>query len=64
LAAKAKKGAALYLHLRSLQPAYLHFLGLTFDEIAKAIGKDEVWTAAAFYGQVHTYISPQYQLES
>ncbi|KAJ7889450.1 cyanate lyase C-terminal domain-containing protein [Mycena olivaceomarginata] len=25
--------------------------GLTFDEIAKAIGKDEVWTAAAFYGQ-------------
>ncbi|KAJ6517399.1 hypothetical protein C8R47DRAFT_1063086 [Mycena vitilis] len=25
--------------------------GLTFDAIAKAIGKDEVWTAAAFYGQ-------------
>ncbi|KAJ7685896.1 cyanate lyase C-terminal domain-containing protein [Mycena rosella] len=25
--------------------------GLTFDEIAKAIGKDEVWVAAAFYGQ-------------
>jgi cyanate lyase len=26
--------------------------GLTFDQIAKAIGKDEVWVAAAFYGQV------------
>ncbi|KAH7928100.1 Cyanase [Leucogyrophana mollusca] len=25
--------------------------GLTFDEIAKAIGKDEIWLAAAFYGQ-------------
>ncbi|KAJ7081174.1 cyanate hydratase [Mycena belliarum] len=25
--------------------------GLTFDEIAKALGKDEVWVAAAFYGQ-------------
>jgi len=25
--------------------------GLTFDDIAKAIGKDEVWVAAAFYGQ-------------
>ncbi|KAJ7624201.1 cyanate lyase C-terminal domain-containing protein [Mycena polygramma] len=25
--------------------------GLTFDAIAKALGKDEVWTAAAFYGQ-------------
>ncbi|KAF9448545.1 Cyanase [Macrolepiota fuliginosa MF-IS2] len=25
--------------------------GLTFDNIAKAIGKDEVWVAAAFYGQ-------------
>jgi len=25
--------------------------GLTFDQIAKAIGKDEVWVAAAMYGQ-------------
>ncbi|KAF9550034.1 Cyanase [Agrocybe pediades] len=25
--------------------------GLTFDQIAKEIGKDEVWLAAAFYGQ-------------
>ncbi|KAG6914835.1 hypothetical protein DXG01_015056 [Tephrocybe rancida] len=25
--------------------------GLTFDDIAKALGKDEVWVAAAFYGQ-------------
>ena len=28
------------------------FKGLSFDEIAKSIGKDEVWLAAAFYGQV------------
>ena len=27
-------------------------IGLTFDEIAKAVGRDEVWVAAAFYGQV------------
>ncbi|KAG6888789.1 hypothetical protein C0995_005974 [Termitomyces sp. Mi166 len=25
--------------------------GMTFDQIAKALGKDEVWVAAAFYGQ-------------
>ncbi|KAI6025049.1 hypothetical protein PISMIDRAFT_673123 [Pisolithus microcarpus 441] len=25
--------------------------GLTFDEVAKAIGRDEVWVAAVFYGQ-------------
>jgi len=25
--------------------------GLTFDQIAKAIGRNEVWLAAAFYGQ-------------
>jgi cyanate lyase len=29
-----------------------HPSGLTFDEISKALGKDEVWVAAAFYGQV------------
>jgi cyanate lyase len=34
---------------------------LTFDEIAKAIGKDEVWTAAAFYGQVRAYLHPSIQ---
>jgi hypothetical protein len=27
-------------------------LGLSFGEIGKAIGKDEIWTAALFYGQV------------
>ncbi|TFL04200.1 cyanate lyase C-terminal domain-containing protein [Pterulicium gracile] len=25
--------------------------GLSFDDIAKKVGKDEVWLAAAFYGQ-------------
>ena len=29
-----------------------HAPGLTFDEVAKEIGRDEVWVAAAFYGQV------------
>lgn len=27
-------------------------LGLTFDQIAKELGKDEIWVASAFYGQV------------
>jgi cyanate lyase len=31
--------------------------GLTFDDIAKAIGRDEVWTAAAFYGQVRLFLA-------
>ncbi|KAG5221455.1 Cyanate hydratase [Salix suchowensis] len=26
-------------------------LGLTFDQIAKELGKDEIWVASAFYGQ-------------
>jgi cyanate lyase len=26
--------------------------GLTFEAIGQAVGKDEVWVAAAFYGQV------------
>jgi hypothetical protein len=30
-------------------------IGLTFDQIAKAIGRNEVWLAAAFYGQVAYY---------
>jgi cyanate lyase len=28
--------------------------GLTFDQIARVIDKDEVWLAAAFYGQART----------
>ena len=28
------------------------YTGLSFDQIAKAIGRNEVWLAAAFYGQV------------
>ncbi|KAI0951408.1 Cyanate hydratase [Taiwanofungus camphoratus] len=31
--------------------------GLTFDDIAKAIGRDEVWVAAMFYGQAK--LSPE-----
>jgi cyanate lyase len=30
-------------------------VGLTFDQIAKAIGRNEVWLAAAFYGQVRNF---------
>ena len=26
--------------------------GFSFDQIAKTIGQDEIWLAAAFYGQV------------
>ena len=59
--AKARKGVPALLSSRisdrfdNIQP------GLTFDEIAKAIGKDEVWVAAAFYGQVRLSVcfSPQ-----
>jgi cyanate lyase len=29
--------------------------GLTFEEIGKAINKDEVWVAALFYGQVSPF---------
>ena len=28
-------------------------MGLTFAQIANQLGKDEVWVAAAFYGQVN-----------
>lgn len=31
-----------------------HAAGVTFDQIAQAIGRDEVWVAAMFYGQVTT----------
>lgn len=30
--------------------------GLTFDDIAKQIGKDEIWLASAFYGQVRSKV--------
>ena len=29
-----------------------HCSGLSFEKLAEAIGRDEVWVAAAFYGQV------------
>jgi cyanate lyase len=32
---------------------FCNIIGLTFDQIAKSIGRDEVWVAAAFYGQVN-----------
>jgi hypothetical protein len=28
--------------------------GMTFHDIAQQLGRDEVWVAAAFYGQVGT----------
>ena len=48
--AKAKKGtptASLHPPMRTHRAA-----GATFDQIAQAIGRDEVWVAAMFYGQV------------
>ena len=32
--------------------------GLTFEQIAQAMNKDEVWVAALFYGQVSSIILP------
>jgi cyanate lyase len=29
--------------------------GLTFEQIAQAMNKDEVWVAALFYGQVSSF---------
>lgn len=37
-------------HPRHSIPRFF-YSGLTFDQIGKAIGRDEVWVAAAFYGQ-------------
>jgi len=39
-----KTGSPLMIMFRTI--------GLTFDQIAQAIGRDEIWVAAAFYGQV------------
>ena len=36
--------------------------GLTFEQIGKAINKDEVWVAALFYGQVSPYLRPSPQV--
>ena len=36
--------------------------GLTFEQIGKAISKDEVWVAALFYGQVSPYLRPSPQV--
>jgi len=34
--------------------------GLTFEQIAQAINKDEVWVAALFYGQVSSLPMPSF----
>lgn len=47
--AKARKGKA---HPNSICSCSEQFAGLSFEDVAKAIGRDEVWVAAAFYGQV------------
>ena len=50
--AKASKGEMNADNPSKISSTYSKRLGLTFDDIAKAIGRDEVWVAAAFYGQV------------
>jgi len=35
--------------------ADFHFVGVSFEQIAKTIDKDEIWVAAGFYGQVHQH---------
>jgi len=34
---------------------YFYIVGVTFEQIAKSIDKDEVWVAAGLYGQVHQH---------
>jgi cyanate lyase len=53
LEAKARKGVNKTLKSSRHDWGSLRYLpGLTFDQIAKAIGKDEIWVASGFYGQV------------
>ena len=53
--AKARKGT--YNYLESSDQVFIipASVGLTFDQIAKDIGRNEVWLAAAFYGQVCSF---------
>lgn len=55
--AKAEKGGYLFSSQSWFTLTLIHHLGLTFDQIGKAIGKDEVWVASAFNGQV-IYLRP------
>lgn len=50
LEAKAKKGELWRPSFRFRLPD-LFGSGMTFEQIAKEIGRPEVWTAALFYGQ-------------
>ena len=45
-------------------PDILVCTGLTYEQIAKAIGKDEVWVAAAFFGQVRHLLRPSVSLST
>lgn len=50
--AKARKGLYSPFYGIACEFADDRGVGLSFDDIAKKVGKDEVWLAAAFYGQV------------
>ncbi|EGN99314.1 hypothetical protein SERLA73DRAFT_182250 [Serpula lacrymans var. lacrymans S7.3] len=53
-AAKVPANSAPYADLPPISTALFEAKarkGLTFDDVAKAIGRDEIWVAAAFYGQ-------------
>lgn len=57
--AKARKG--IYTKHVMFQ-ALICLSGLTFEQIAKEVGKDEVYVAAAFYGQVSSTLPRSYTL--
>ena len=44
------------LRTKSISSCLMEIKGLTFEQIGKAISKDEVWVAALFYGQVSPYL--------
>lgn len=54
--AKARKGKMFSANQCIRLTSHLERIGLTYEQIAKAIGKDEVWVAAAFYGQVSDHL--------
>jgi hypothetical protein len=43
---------------KPIKSCLMEIKGLTFEQIGKAINKDEVWVAALFYGQVSLFPRP------
>lgn len=56
LEGKAAKGKLISMKRTKCVLVRLSFAGLTFDAIAKALNRDEVWVAAVLYGQVRVQL--------